>query len=161
MRSFVASIDQGTTSTRCMIFDHGGTPVALAQEEHRQIYLRPGWVEHRPLEIWERAQQVAKAALAKAKLRGSDLAAIGITNQRETTIVWNKHTGEPYCNALVWQDTRTKEVCDRLAADGGLDRFRSITGLPKKGIIGFGSDTVNGLSLVPDPPAIITPFITF
>ncbi len=130
MKTLVASIDQGTTSTRCMIFDHGGSPIAMAQEEHRQIYLRPGWVEHRPLEIWERTQEVVEAALAKAKLQGSDLAAIGITNQRETTIVWNGRTGEPYCNALVWQDTRTKDICDRLTADGGPDRFRSTTGLP-------------------------------
>jgi glycerol kinase len=130
MAKYVASIDQGTTSTRCMIFDHDGSPIALAQEEHRQIYLRPGWVEHRPLEIWERTQEVVRAALRKAKLQSHDLVAIGITNQRETTIVWNGRTGEPYCNALVWQDTRTKDICDRLTADGGPDRFRSTTGLP-------------------------------
>jgi glycerol kinase len=128
--SYIAAIDQGTTSTRCMVFDPGGAPIALAQEEHRQIYLRPGWVEHRPLEIWERTQGVVRAALAEARLQPDDLSAVGITNQRETTIVWDRRTGEPYCNALVWQDTRTKEICDRLTAEGGLDRFRAVTGLP-------------------------------
>jgi glycerol kinase len=113
-----------------MVFDHDGAHIALAQEEHRQIYLRPGWVEHRPLEIWERTQQVVQAALAEARLQPGDLAAVGITNQRETTVVWNKQTGEPYCNAIVWQDTRTKEICDRLTAVGGPDRFRGTTGLP-------------------------------
>jgi glycerol kinase len=130
MAKYVASIDQGTTSTRCMIFDHGGMPVALSQEEHRQIYLRPGWVEHRPLEIWERTQDVVRAALAKARLAPGDLAGVGVTNQRETTLVWDRRTGEPYCNALVWQDTRTKEICDCLTADGGSNRFRGKTGLP-------------------------------
>ena len=130
MRTFIAAIDQGTTSTRCLIFDQAGRPIASSQEEHRQVYLRPGWVEHRPLEIWERTQNVVRGALAKANLRPDEVAAVGVTNQRETTIVWDKRTGEPYCNALVWQDTRTKGICDRLAEDGGQDRFRSTTGLP-------------------------------
>jgi glycerol kinase len=127
---FVASIDQGTTSTRCMIFDHSGNIVAHAQKEHQQIYPKPGWVEHDPLEIWERTQEVIQSALAKASLAPGDLAAVGITNQRETALVWNRRTGKPYCNAIVWQDTRTDSVCNDLANHGGQDRFRAKTGLP-------------------------------
>ena len=130
MKKYIAAIDQGTTSTRCMIFDHSGRVISLAQEEHRQIYPQPGWVEHDPLEIWERTQQVCAAALEKASLKADDIAAIGITNQRETTLVWDPQTGQPYYNAIVWQDTRTKGICDRLAADGGQDRFRARVGLP-------------------------------
>jgi glycerol kinase len=130
MPGHIVSIDQGTTSTRCMIFDHRGESLAIAQEEHRQIYLQPGWVEHRPLEIWKRTQDVIKSALAQAHLRPDDLAAVGITNQRETTIVWDKRTGEPYYNAIVWQDTRTKDICDRLISAGCQDYIRHITGLP-------------------------------
>ena len=130
MPKYIASIDQGTTSTRCMIFDHAGRVISLAQKEHRQIYPQPGWVEHDPLEIWERSQQVIREALAKAGIQPGDIAAVGVTNQRETTLVWDRSTGKPYYNAIVWQDTRTKEVCDLLAAEGGQDRFRPIVGLP-------------------------------
>ncbi len=130
MPEYVAAIDQGTTSTRCMIFNHGGQAVSLAQEEHRQFYPQPGWVEHNPIEIWERTQTVVRQALVKAGIRPGQIAAIGVTNQRETAIVWDRRTGEPYSNAIVWQDTRTKEICDRLASEGGQDRFRPRVGLP-------------------------------
>jgi len=113
-----------------MIFDAGGRPVAQAQQEHQQIYPRPGWVEHDPLEIWRATQQVIRQALASLPADERAIAAIGITNQRETTVVWDRETGTPYSNALVWQDTRTKAICDRLAEDGGGDRFRALTGLP-------------------------------
>jgi len=130
MLKYVAAIDQGTTSTRCMLFDHSGNVISAAQKEHQQLYPRPGWVEHDPLEIWQCTQEVITAALQHAKVKQGDIAAIGVTNQRETTVVWNPQTGEPYYNAIVWQDTRTKEICDALAADGGMDRFRHTTGLP-------------------------------
>jgi glycerol kinase len=127
---YVAAIDQGTTSSRCMIFDHASKVVAVEQMEHRQIFPRAGWVEHDPLEIWERVQQVVAGALEKANAHAGDLAALGITNQRETTVVWDKNTGKPYYNALVWQDTRTDGIVARLAAEGGANRFRAQTGLP-------------------------------
>lgn len=130
MTKYVAAIDQGTTSTRCMIFDHGGQPVSMSQKEHRQIYPKPGWVEHDPIEIWVNTQEVVLAALQKARLTSRDLAAIGITNQRETTIVWDRKTGKPYYNAIVWQDLRTDTICNELAKEGGQDRFRSRVGLP-------------------------------
>ena len=130
MSRYVAAIDQGTTSTRCMIFDHAGHVVARAQKEHEQIYPRPGWVEHDPLEIWARTQEVVRAALAQAHLGPADLAAVGVTNQRETTVVWEKATGRPVYNAIVWQDTRTDALCHALAAEGGQDRFRARVGLP-------------------------------
>ncbi len=130
MAKYVAAIDQGTTSTRCMIFDHSGHVVSRAQKEHRQIYPQPGWVEHDPLEIWERTQEVSREAVSKAGAHPGDIAAIGITNQRETTVVWDRRTGRPFYNAIVWQDTRTKEICDALAAQGGQDRFRAKAGLP-------------------------------
>jgi glycerol kinase len=130
MAQYAAALDQGTTSTRCMIFDHGGQVVAIEQLEHEQIYPQPGWVEHDPNEIWQRTRQVLDAALTKSKANASDIAALGITNQRETTVVWDKNTGEPVYNAIVWQDTRTDKICDELAADGGQDRFRPTTGLP-------------------------------
>lgn len=129
-KKYVGAVDQGTTSTRFMIFNHEGEVVSVHQLEHEQIYPKPGWVEHNPMEIWERTQQVIKGALEKAGISAEELAAIGVTNQRETTIVWNKNTGKPYYNAIVWQDTRTKEICDELAKDGGQDRFRSKVGLP-------------------------------
>lgn len=113
-----------------MIFDHNGQAVGLDQKEHAQIYPQPGWVEHDPIEIWQHTQDVIGGALTAAKVRSGDLAAIGVTNQRETTVVWDKKTGDPYYNAIVWQDTRTKSICDRLAADGGQDRLRPKTGLP-------------------------------
>ena len=130
MPRYVAAIDQGTSSTRCMIFDHEGRVVALDQKEHRQIYPGPGWVEHDPMEIWERTQEVIRGAIAKAGIASSDIAAIGVTNQRETTIVWDRRTGRPYCNAIVWQDTRTAGICEELAREGGPDRFRDRVGLP-------------------------------
>ncbi len=130
MPKYVAAIDQGTTSTRCVIFDHRGLIVSLAQKEHRQIYPQPGWVEHDPLEIWGCTRAMIHESLAKASLQPRDIAAVGVTNQRETTIVWDRFTGKPYYNAIVWQDTRTKSLCDELALEGGQDRFRAKVGLP-------------------------------
>ncbi len=127
---FVAALDQGTTSNRFIIFNREGRIVALDQKEHKQIFPQPGWVEHDPVEIWQNACAVMRGALSKAGLAGSDLAAIGITNQRETTVLWDKHTGKPFTNAIVWQCTRTDAICRQLAADGGQDRFREKTGLP-------------------------------
>jgi glycerol kinase len=127
---YVAAIDQGTTSTRCIIFDRAGQPKAGAQQEHRQIYPRPGWVEHDPVEIWARTLEVFAEALGLVQGEPGDLAAIGITNQRETTVIWEKATGRPIYNALVWQDTRTAGLCAELAGQGGQDRFRQKTGLP-------------------------------
>ena len=130
MPKYVAAIDQGTTSTRFIIFDHGGNIVAVDQKEHRQIFPKPGWVEHDPLEIWERVQEVMKGALRKSGLQSADITAIGVTNQRETTVMWDKSTGKPVYNAIVWQDTRTDMICNELAQSGGQDRFREKTGLP-------------------------------
>ena len=130
MPKYVAAIDQGTTSTRFIIFDHAGSIVAVDQQEHKQIYPKPGGVEHDPLEIWERTQEVMRSALTTAGIDSSELAAVGITNQRETTVVWEKATGKPIYNAIVWQDTRTDEICNELARQGGQDRLRSKTGLP-------------------------------
>jgi len=130
MPKYIAAIDQGTTSTRCILFDHAGSIVSVEQKEHRQIYPLPGWVEHDALEIWERTQQVIRGALAKAEAEAGDVAAIGITNQRETTLVWEKATGRPIYNAIVWQDTRTADLCNQLAEVGGQDRLRDKTGLP-------------------------------
>ena len=130
MAKYVAAVDQGTTSTRCMIFDHAGGVVSIHQMEHEQIYPKPGWVEHDAMEIWARTQDVIKEALKKAGAQPGDIAAVGVTNQRETTVVWNKHTGKPYFNAIVWQDTRTDKICNELAKDGGQDRFRPKVGLP-------------------------------
>jgi glycerol kinase len=130
MPKYIAAVDQGTTSTRFIIFDRTGHVVAVDQKEHKQIYPKPGWVEHDPLEIWERTREVIRSALAKAKCAVSDLAAVGVTNQRETTVVWDKNTGKPVSHAIVWQDTRTDEICNGLSKVGGQDRFRSKTGLP-------------------------------
>lgn len=130
MPEYVAAIDQGTTSTRFMIFDHGGNVVAGNQKEHRQIYPKPGWVEHDAMEIWQNSQEVITRALEKAGCKTSDISSIGITNQRETTLVWEKATGKPVHNAIVWQDTRTNRICNALAQNGGQDRFRLTTGLP-------------------------------
>ena len=130
MSKYVAAIDQGTTSTRCILFDHAGKIIAADQKEHEQIYPKPGWVEHDALEIWERTQRVVRCALEKSGLEVTDIAAIGITNQRETTLVWERETGRPVYNAIVWQDTRTDTICNDLAVDGGQDRFRAKTGLP-------------------------------
>ena len=130
MSKYIAAIDQGTTSTRFMIFDHGGNVVAVDQKEHQQIYPKPGWVEHDPLEIWVRTQEVIQGALDKGNISAKEIAALGITNQRETTVVWNKNNGKPIYNAIVWQDTRTDIIINELAKDGGQDRFRAKTGLP-------------------------------
>ena len=130
MQGYIGSIDQGTTSTRFIVFDAKGEIVALAQTEHEQIMPRPGWVEHDPLEIWTNTRDVIGAALAHANIAAHDLAAVGITNQRETTVLWDRQTGQPVHNALVWMDTRTEQLVSRLAADGGQDRFRARTGLP-------------------------------
>jgi glycerol kinase len=130
MADFVGALDQGTTSTRFMVFDHQGQVKAIDQREHEQIFPRPGWVEHDAKEISQRTQEVIDEALRKSGLQASDLAAVGITNQRETAVVWDKTTGEPIHNAVVWQDTRTDGICNELSADGGQDRFRATTGLP-------------------------------
>ncbi|MBL8108415.1 MAG: glycerol kinase GlpK [Anaerolineales bacterium] len=130
MAKYVAAIDQGTTSTRFIIFDHGGNVIAVAQKEHKQIYPKPGWVEHDPLEIWENTLEVTERGLKSAHLQSADIAAIGITNQRETTVAWDKNTGKPVYNAIVWQDTRTDVICAKLAKSGGQNRFRKKTGLP-------------------------------
>ncbi len=130
MARYVAAIDQGTTSTRFVIFDAAGKPVGFAQKEHEQIYPQPGWVEHRPVEIWERTREVIAEALSSVGLAATDLAAIGVTNQRETTVIWDRATGEPVHNAIVWQDTRTAQLCRDLGAGEGQDRFRASTGLP-------------------------------
>jgi len=130
MPKYVAAIDQGTTSTRFMIFDHGGNVIAVDQKEHLQIYPKPGWVEHDPLEIWERTLAVIQGVLAKGNISAQEIAAIGITNQRETTVVWDKNTGKPIHNAIVWQDTRTDIIISKFAKSGGQDRFRKKTGLP-------------------------------
>ncbi len=130
MTKYVAAIDQGTTSTRCMIFNHSGEPVGVHQLEHEQIYPKPGWVEHDPLEIWERTQQVVKGAMEAAGVTAEDIAAVGITNQRETTVVWDKTTGKPLYNAIVWQDTRTDKICKELEGGIGQNRFRDKVGLP-------------------------------
>ena len=130
MAGYVAAIDQGTTSTRFIVFDRNGRIVSAAQSEHEQIYPKPGCVEHDPEEIWRRTQDVIVAAMEPKGLRPNDLAAIGIANQRETTIVWSRSTGKPVCNALVWQDTRVADDVAQFSADGGQDRFRKNTGLP-------------------------------
>jgi glycerol kinase len=130
MAKYAAALDQGTTSSRCMIFDHGGKVVAVSQKEHEQIYPKPGWVEHDAKEIWARSQEVMDEALASAGASADDIAGLGITNQRETTVVWDRHTGEPVMNAIVWQDTRTDKLVDEFSADGGQDRFRTKVGLP-------------------------------
>lgn len=130
MAKYAAAVDQGTTSTRFMVFDHSGGVVAIDQKEHEQIFPKAGWVEHDPMEIWTRTQEVISGCLKKGNIAAGDIAAVGVTNQRETTVVWDKATGKPIHNALVWQDTRTDKICDELSADGGQDRFRPKTGLP-------------------------------
>jgi glycerol kinase len=130
MTKYIGALDQGTTSTRFILFDRAGDIVALDAREHRQIYPQPGWVEHDAAEIWRNAQLVMEDALTKASLSKSDLGAIGVTNQRETTVLWNRATGEPLYNALVWMDTRTDALAARFAEEGGRDRLRTITGLP-------------------------------
>lgn len=129
-KKYVAAIDQGTTSTRFIVFDRQGQIICSNQQEHQQIYPQPGWVEHNPEEIWQRTQSVIKNALEIGNIDPQDIAALGITNQRETTIVWDRKTGKPYGNAIVWQDTRTRFLCDKLAEVEGKDRFRERCGLP-------------------------------
>ena len=130
MADFIGAIDQGTTSTRFLVFDRSGRIVASSQKEHEQIYPQPGWVEHDPEEIWFRTREVIAEATAQRGLKPSGLAALGITNQRETTVLWNRHTGKPIANALVWQDTRVGDDVSEFSRDGGPDRFRAKTGLP-------------------------------
>ncbi len=130
MAKYVGAIDQGTTSTRFIVFDRTGRVISVAQREHEQVYPSPGWVEHKPEEIWLRTQEVISEAMRQQNLRASDLSAIGVTNQRETTVVWNRKTGIPLANALVWQDTRVASYVTEFAKTGGQDRFRAKTGLP-------------------------------
>ena len=127
---YIIAIDQGTTSSRAIVFDSAGAVVSVGQKEHEQLLPRAGWVEHDPMEIWGNVREVIGQALSRANLTRHDIEAIGITNQRETTVVWDKNTGKPVYNAIVWQDTRTQGIVDRLAADGGTDRFKNTTGLP-------------------------------
>ncbi|TAF96439.1 MAG: glycerol kinase [Cytophagia bacterium] len=130
MSKYIAAIDQGTTSTRCILFNRQGQIVSVGQKEHEQIYPQPGWVEHNPDEIWQNTLEVIAQARIKASALVTDIAAVGITNQRETSVIWNRHTGKPYYNALVWQDTRTGDLVAKMAETGGQDRFRAQTGLP-------------------------------
>ena len=130
MPSFIGAIDQGTTSSRFIVFDRSGRIVSTAQTEHEQIYPKPGWVEHDPEEIWRRTDGVIQEAMETRGLQPEDLAAIGITNQRETTVVWHKKSGKPVYNAIVWQDTRVAPAVAEFAALGGQDRYRTRTGLP-------------------------------
>jgi glycerol kinase len=130
MPKYSAALDQGTTSSRAMIFDHGGQVVAISQKEHEQIYPQPGWVEHDPKEVWARCQEVLDEAMEAAGASTDDIAALGVTNQRETAVVWDKTTGEPIHNAIVWQDTRTDKLVEELGGEAGADRFRDTVGLP-------------------------------
>jgi glycerol kinase len=130
LADYLGALDQGTTSTRFIVFDRGGRIVACDQREHEQIYPKPGWVEHDPQEIWNRTQEVIAGALQQKSLKPSDLAAVGITNQRETTVLWNRRTGKPVHNAIVWQDMRTADLVAAFSKDGGQNRFRAKTGLP-------------------------------
>jgi glycerol kinase len=130
MAQYAGAVDQGTTSTRFMIFDHSGQVVGIDQKEHEQIFPKPGWVEHDANEVWTRTQEVISGCLQKTGIAASDISAVGVTNQRETTVVWDRATGEPIANAIVWQDTRTDQICNDLAKDGGQDRLRPKTGLP-------------------------------
>jgi glycerol kinase len=130
MAEFIGAVDQGTTSTRFMVFDHGGNEIGRHQLEHEQILPQAGWVEHNPVEIWERTSSVLRTAMNQLGLTGSDLAALGITNQRETTVVWDRHTGRPYYNAIVWQDTRTDRIASKLEREGKGDVIRAKAGLP-------------------------------
>src|SRR5690349_12200598 len=127
--SFILALDQGTTSSRAIVFDHEGGVRGLAQKEFRQIFPQAGWVEHDPLEIWESQIAVARKAIAKADLRTADIAAIGITNQRETTVIWDRRTGEPIHNAIVWQDRRTADFCEQLKRSGHSEVIKKKTGL--------------------------------
>lgn len=127
---FIAAIDQGTTSSRCIVFDRDGLVVAVDRKEHAQILPRPGWVEHDAAEIWANVREVVAGAVGKAGLTAADVKAVGITNQRETTVLWDRRTGEPVHHAIVWQDTRTDALCRELGRNVGQERFRRETGLP-------------------------------
>lgn len=129
-KDYVLAIDQGTTSSRAIIFDHKGTIAAVGQKEHEQIFPRAGWVEHNPIEVWDNVRAVVAEALAQKSLTHHDIAAVGITNQRETTVVWDKNTGEPVYNAIVWQDTRTGKIVEALGGEIGQDRYKARVGLP-------------------------------
>src|SRR6185503_13209914 len=126
---YILALDQGTTSSRAIVFDHSGAIVSVAQQEFRQIFPEPGWVEHDPQEIWATQSNVAAHAVNKARLTAHDIAGIGIANQRETTVVWDRTTGKPICNAIVWQDRRTASICDRIKKDGLAGLIRKKTGL--------------------------------
>jgi glycerol kinase len=130
MEKAILAVDQGTTSTRAMLFDHAGHVLAVDQLEHQQYYPQPGWVEHDPLEIWRAAQAVIRGVLKKVDLSRHNIEAIGVTNQRETVVVWDRETGIPLCPAIVWQDTRTDQIIQELSSVGGQDRYRAKTGLP-------------------------------
>jgi len=130
MTKYIGAIDSGTTSTRFLLFDKSGMNLAYAQHEHEQIFPQSGWVEHNPMEIWERTAQVIKGTLEKANVSIDDIAAIGITNQRETAIVWDKATGEPIYNAIVWQDLRTDKICNAIEEAGHAEKIYHKTGLP-------------------------------
>lgn len=127
---YVMAIDQGTTSSRAIVFDHAGKIVSVGQMEHEQIFPKAGWVEHDPMEIWKNTREVIGQALSRADITREDLAAVGITNQRETAVVWDRNTGKPVYNAIVWQDTRTQKICDRLAGDEGAEKYKEKVGLP-------------------------------
>src|SRR5690625_3686263 len=129
-QQYIAAIDQGTTSSRCILFDRDGRIVSVDQREHRQIFPKPGWVEHDPKELWTNVEVVLQEAVQKSDITPDQVAAIGITNQRETTVIWDKETGEPVYNAIVWQDTRTDDIARELGGEEGQDRFRDICGLP-------------------------------
>ena len=146
---FVLAIDQGTTSTRAIIFNHSGEIVSVGQKEFTQIFPNPGWVEHNPLEIWETTRLVVAEALQAAEINRHQLAAVGITNQRETTVVWDKNTGEPVYNAIVWQDMRTSDIVKELEGDEGPDRFRQICGLGLSPY--FSGSQITWLGSVPRP----------
>ncbi|NOX35109.1 MAG: glycerol kinase, partial [Deltaproteobacteria bacterium] len=130
MKKYIGAIDQGTTSTRFIVFDKQGTIIGTGQKEHDQICKKPGWVEHDPVQIWENTKKVIKQGLKASGISGKDLAAVGVTNQRETILAWDRQTGKPYFNAIVWQCTRSGDICDKLIREGGRDRFRKQTGLP-------------------------------
>ena len=130
MSRFVGAIDQGTTSSRFISFDRQGEIISIDQKEHEQFYPKPGWVEHDPAEIWRNTQTVIHGALSKKGLVAADLSSVGVANQRETTLIWNRRTGEPLHRALVWMDTRTDDLVREFTKDGGQDRLRAKTGLP-------------------------------
>ena len=130
MTEYIGAVDQGTTSTRFIIFDHDGNRVGFDQKEHLQIFAKPGWVEHDPMEIWDNTREVIQNTLEKTGIHGNRIKAMGVTNQRETVVVWDKKTGRPFYNAVVWQCARTHEICRQLIREGGQDRFRKTTGLP-------------------------------